>query len=167
MSNIVSLIEERFLQPEESDHRYDKSPFKHLKSMLPKQKGKRFEHITECVIRKLGYDVRDRVSPDHDLIIDNIKCEIKGATLVKGKDIFSFLQIRADQDYQELVFTLFYPHDMIILRMDKELVKTLINNGTFKKQHGGNKAESGTYCYYGNEKTLEALGATRVNGKSA
>jgi hypothetical protein len=167
MLNFISLIDDAFLQPEESDHRYDDSPFFHLKHMMPKQKGKRFEQIVESVYRKIGYDISARTSSDHDNIIDNLKCEIKGATLVKGKDIFSFLQIRSDQDYDELVFAMFYPHELVIMKMDKPLVKKLINNKTFKKQHGGNKAESGTYCYYGNKETLEALGAVRVYEKSA
>ena len=37
-----------------------------------------------------------------------------------------------------------------------------IKDGKMKKQHGGNKAESGTFCYYGNRETLAALGAVEL-----
>lgn len=166
MSNFIELIDEQFLQPEETDPRYDDSPFKHLKNMLPKQKGKKFEQIVECVYRKLGYTVKERSSSDHDKIIDGQKCEVKGSTLVKGKDIFSFLQIRPDQDYDSMIFAMFYPHELTLISMEKQLIEKLINNGTFKKQHGGNKSESGTFCYYGNKESLQALGGTLVYGKT-
>lgn len=159
MKKLVDLIDDSLLEPEQPDPRYENSPFRFIKPMHAKQKGKRFEKITECVCKKKGLKVQKPESSDHDRIINNEKCEIKGATLVKGKEVFSFLQIRPDQDYDKMLFSMFYPDDLVILQMTKKQVIKLVDNGTFKKQHGGNKAESGTYCYYGNRETLLTLGA--------
>ena len=127
--------------------------------MHAKQKGKRYEEITECVVRKLGHIVSKPINTDHDRIIDGFKVEIKGSTLNKNTDNFSFLQIRPDQDYDKLYFTMCYPNELVIMEMSKEQVLKNIQNGIFKKQHGGNKAESRTYLYYGNRESLSNIGA--------
>jgi len=164
--HLIEMISEELLQPEDRDTRYDKSVFKHIKSMGAKQKGKYYELITEDVMKKLGYNVENPKSTEYDRIIDGVKTEIKGSTLNKGTDVFSFLQIRPDQDYEELVFSMFYPDKLVIMKMDKELTLKHINDNKFKKQHGGNKGNSGTYCYYGNEETLLKLGAKKIGKKT-
>ena len=130
--------------------------------MLPKQKGKRYELITADVYSKLGYKVTKPENTDHDRIINDIKVEVKGSTLNKGKDFFSFLQIRPAQDYAKVAFAMFYPQELVIMELTKDQVKQAIKDGHMKKQHGGNKAESGTFCYYGNRETLAALGAIEL-----
>lgn len=163
MKKLIEMIDQNLLAPEDRDTRYDNSPFKHIKAMGAKQKGKYYELITENVLSKLGYSVRKPESTDHDRIFNNIKTEIKGSTLNKNTDHFSFLQIRPAQDYAELMFTMCYPDKLVIMKMDKATVFKNIQNGTFKKQHGGNKADSGTYMYYGEEKSLSKIGAVVVS----
>jgi len=159
---LIEMIDVSLLQPEDRDTRYDDSPFKHIKAMGAKQKGKYYELITENVLSQIGYTVEKPVNTDHDRIINGVKTEIKGGTLNKGTDVFSFLQIRPDQDYQELMFTMCYPHKLVIMKMDKNAVNNCVKRGVFKKQHGGNKGNSGTFCYYGNAETLEELGAQLI-----
>jgi len=163
MKNLIEMIDPKLLEPEDRDTRYDNSPFKHIKAMGAKQKGKYYELITENVLSKLGYSVRKPENTEHDRIFNNIKTEIKGSTLNKNTDHFSFLQIRPSQDYAQLMFTMCYPDKLIIMKMDKEIVLQNIQNGTFKKQHGGNKADSGTYMYYGEQKSLSMIGAVVVS----
>lgn len=160
--NMLDLVDPALLKEEQEDARYEKSPFRQLKKLLPKQKGGRYENITECVMRKLGYTVEKPLSTDHDRIINGKKVEIKGSTLNKNTDHFSFLQIRPDQDYESMYFVMFYPNELVIMEMTKDVVLENIRNGKFKKQHGGNKAQSGTYLYYGNRESLLDLGATLV-----
>lgn len=160
--SLVSLIDPTLLQPEAEDPRYVNSPFRNLKPLAAKQKGKRFEMIVADVYKKLGYAVRKAENTDHDRIICSMKTEIKGATLVKGKEVFSFLQIRPSQDYEAMTFAMFYPDDLVLMEMNKEQIKQCVAKGIFKKQHGGNKAESGTFCYYGNKESLTELGAIEV-----
>jgi hypothetical protein len=57
---------------------------------------------------------------------------------------------------------MFYPHQLVIMEMTKDQVVKQIDAGVFKKQHGGNKAESRTFLYYGNRETLIALGASVI-----
>lgn len=158
----MTLVDENMIRPDELDPRYVGSPFQHLKVMHAKQKGKRFEMITSDVCQKLGHKVEKPTNTDHDRIIDGIKSEIKGSTLAKGTDHFSFLQIRPDQDYERMIFSMFYPNELVLMEMDKQTIRKCIDDGVFKKQHGGNKANSGTYCYYGNKETLSKLGATII-----
>ena len=160
--SLVGLIDSTLLQPEAEDPRYVNSPFRNLKPLHAKQKGKRFEMIVADVYKKLGHGVRKAENTDHDRIVDGYKNEIKGATLVKGKQIFSFLQIRPDQDYEKMTFAMFYPDDLVMMEMNKAQIKKCIADGIFKKQHGGNKANSGTFCYYGNKETLTELGAIEI-----
>ncbi|MEK9697975.1 MAG: hypothetical protein VW270_19560 [Candidatus Poseidoniales archaeon] len=164
MKNFLSLIDQSLLAEEAVDPRYENSPFRALKNLPAKQKGKRYEEITEHVLTKVGSTVEKPQNTDHDRIIDSHKVEIKGSTLNKGTNVFSFLQIRPAQDYTHLMFSMFYPDRLVIMVMPKSKVIENIEAGHFKKQHGGNKAESGTFCYYGDAESLSALGATYVNG---
>lgn len=159
---MMNLVDPKLLEAEEEDPRYLDSPFRYLKQLHAKQKGQRYEQITESVIRKLGYTVSKPVNTDHDRIVNGEKVEIKGSTLNKRTAHFSFLQIRPDQDYDRIYFVMFYPQEMVILEMTKAKVLENIQQGHFKKQHGGNRADSGTYLYYGNRESLLSLGATAL-----
>lgn len=159
---MINLIDAHLLVADEIDYRYINSPFVHLKLMHAKQKGSRYEMITECVLRKLGFDVKKPKSIEYDRIVDGYRCEIKGSTLNKNTDNFSFLQIRPDQDYDKLIFSMFYPDELVLMEMSKDCIFQNIENGNFKKQHGGNKADSRTYCYYGNKESLTKIGAVII-----
>ena len=160
--NLIDLIDNEFLLPEEVDPRYASSPFKYVKLMGPKQKGKRYEQIAENVLTKIRFSVTKAENSDHDRSINGIKTEIKGSTLNKNTEDFSFLQIRPDQDYDQIFFVMCYPDELCIMKMGKKDVLRNIRNKIFKKQHGGNKAESRTFCYYGNKETLKQIGAVNV-----
>lgn len=155
----ISNIDSSLLQPEAEDTRYINSPFRHLKKLLPKQKGTRYEKITENIMKSVGSKVNKAESKQHDRIIDDKKVEIKGSMLNAGTNNFSFLQIRPDQDYDSIYFVMLYPNQVVIMEMNKEEINKNIETEIFKKQHGGKKAESRTFMYYGNRETLTALGA--------
>ena len=160
--NKIDLIDKNLLVVGKPDSRYDNSPFVNLKSMTPKQKGCRYELITECVLKKLGHTVEKPKSSDYDRIVNGNRCEIKGSMLNKNTNNFSFLQIRPDQTYDKIIFSMFYPNDCVIMEMPKTLVIENIEKGIFKKQHGGNKANSRTFMYYGNKETLRHIGAIEI-----
>jgi hypothetical protein len=160
--NKIDLIDPKLLTEEAEDQRYVNSPFRNLKNLHAKQKGKRYEAITEQVLKKMGKSVGKPKNTDHDRIVNGKKIEIKGSTLNKNTENFSFLQIRPDQDYDLMYFSMFYPNEFVIMSMDKDTILKNIQKGIFKKQHGGNKADSGTYLYYGNKETLARIGAVDV-----
>lgn len=160
---MINMISPELLVPGDLDQRYANSPFVYLKSLLPKPRGSRYEKITIEVMKKIGYDYKPRTSSDNDAIFNDVKYEIKGSMLNINSDNFSFLQIRPDQDYDAVLFAMFYPQELVLMQMSKQKVNENIANNIFKKQHGGNKGQSKTYMYYGNKETLLKVGATLIN----
>lgn len=136
----------------EIDPRWYNGPFFSLKLLPAKAKGKRFEQIIHAVLENRGHKVSKSTSTEFDRMIDDNRVEIKGSTITKNtNDKFSFLQIRPNQDYQYLMFVSFWFDGTIkVHRIPKSEIDTFIDNKVFKKQHGGNAVESGTYCYNGN-----------------
>jgi len=139
------------------DDRWLTGPFANLKLLSAKTKGKRFEHIAQHILRERGFIVTNPSSSDHDRIVDGSKLEVKGSTITKGSDgLFSFLQIRPGQDYDALLLETFWFDGTIkFYKVDKYVVLDMIEQGIFKKQHGGKKAESRTFCYNGAMKPFE------------
>ena len=150
-----SLIDNSF------DERYEGSRFENYKKLGAKQKGAVSERILSDVLSQLGHVVESPLSSDHDRIIDGVKIEMKSSTLNKGTDKFSFLQIRPNQDVDKYMFSTFLPNDLRIFVMDKSKVLELIEENIIKPQHGGNKGNSGTFCYYPTLEKLEEL-ATEI-----
>lgn len=161
-ADVIGFIDPELLQEEPEDPRYMTSPFRKLKNLLPKQKGSRYEKITECILRGMGYEVERATNTEYDRRINGCQVEIKGSMLIKDSEKFTFLQIRPDQDYEEIWFVMLYPFRVEIWKLNKSQVRTLCDAKVFQRQHGGQNADSGTYCYYGNENTLRELGALKV-----
>ena len=162
MTNFIDIMDDSLLETIKKDVRYENSKFKNLRYLPPRTKGSIFEKIGKDLFHKLGYSLKRPVSTDHDIIVNGQKVEIKGSTLVMNKNVFSFLQIRPDQDYEKIVFILAYPKELKMVEMDKKNILNNIENGIFRKQHGGKKSNSGTFCYYGNYETLLSIGGTPV-----
>ncbi len=162
-NNLLDLISEDLLNPQRQKSLYDNSPFRNLVGLPPKTKGCIYENIVRSVCSKRGGSVENPISSDHDMILEGEKYEIKGAMLdAQGKG-FTFNQIRPDQDYDYILFACFYPDGLYMLVMDKSRSFELCDNGIFKKQHGGAKADSRTYIYKGTTEDLIALGARYYN----
>lgn len=147
-------LPDSFLCESDVDVRWSKGPFYNLKMLSAKTKGKRFEQIAEFVFTSNGMTVEKPTNTDHDRIVNGEKLEVKGSTITKASDdCFSFLQIRPDQDYEFLVLETFWFDGTIkFYKVAKRDVMNMIETGVFKKQHGGNKAESRTFCYNGDMK---------------
>jgi hypothetical protein len=157
--SLLQSIDPQLLAPVQSDSRYDHSPFRNLRLLAPKQKGERYEKITIALMQQLGHTYLPRTSSQNDAMFDGTVYEIKGSMLGNGIDNFSFLQIRPDQDYQALLFVMFYPQRVIIMSMHKPDILAQVASGVFRPQHRGQQGNTGTYLYQGNEKTLITIGA--------
>lgn len=138
-------IPDSFLSVEDIDPRWNNSPFRNIKIMGAKQKGKRFEQIIRFLM-----EGQKTISTDNDMQIDNSLFEIKGSTVTKGTDkSFSFLQIRPNQKYDYLLLSAFhYDGTIEIYKIPKQDIYSLIGK-VFKKQHEGKSGTSETYCYNG------------------
>lgn len=151
MMQIITLSND-LLAGSDVDPRWAHGPFMGIKLMPAKAKGKRFEQIASSILTARNHQVDRADSSDYDRLVDGQKYEIKGSTITKGTyDVFSFLQIRPNQEYDFLMFETFWFDGTIkFYRIPKSQVEPMIEAGIFKKQHGGNKAKSGTFCYNGN-----------------
>ena len=130
------------------DERYVGSKFETYKTLAPKQKGAVSERMVSQILEAIGHDVQPPENTDHDRIVNGKKVEIKAATLIKNSNTFSFLQIRPNQDVDYYILATILPNNIRLFKMEKETVFGLIKAGRIKPQHGGAKANSGTYCYY-------------------
>lgn len=163
MPTLLETIDPALLAKDQEDARYSLSPFANLKTLGPRVRGSRFEQITIWLMQQLGHQYQPRTSSDHDALFDGVSYEIKGSMLARNQENFSFLQIRPSQDYDSMLFAMFYPTRVILMTMTKNQVLTNVTSGVFRPQHGGNQAHSGTYCYYGQERSLASIGAVLLH----
>lgn len=148
--DLSNLVDSSLLTEDIIDPRWEQSPFFKLKLMKAKQAGARYERIASSIMENLGYTVEKALSTDHDRIINGRKIEIKGSMLTKGsEDKYSFLQIRPEQDYDAILFMAIDFNTITLYELDKVEIQERIDRGILKKQHGGNKGNSGTFCYNG------------------
>ena len=148
--DLSHLIDQSLLTEDIIDPRWENSPFFKLKLMKAKQAGARYEAIAKNILEQLGHKVEKPTSTDHDCIVDGEKVEIKGSMLTKGSnDKFSFLQIRPAQDYEKVLFLCISFDKVEVYTLTKAEILERIDSGIIKKQHGGNNANSGTFCYNG------------------
>jgi len=164
IDSFLDSIPEELIVAELPDPRYIGAKFEHMKRISsPKKKGTVMEKIVAHLATAMGRKVVKATSTDYDRSIDGLRTEIKGATLGRGKNQFSFLQIRPDQHYHQIYFVMFHPNTISIMVMDKATVLTNIHKKFFKKQHGGKKAKSRTFLYTGNEESLMKIGAYSID----
>ena len=156
--NFIDVFDRSLLMTAKRDHRYDNSIFQEVRYLPPRTKGSFFEKITRDILTRLGHQVHKATSTDHDMIVNQHKWEVKGSTLKMNSDEFSFLQIRPKQDYDAMIFVMAYPDQLKIVEMSKSTILANIDQGHFRAQHGGKKADSGTFTYYGNYESLLAIG---------
>lgn len=132
--------------------KWDGGPFKNLPYYHAKQFGSIGEKIVETILSALNYDVARPNSTQYDRIINDRKTEFK-CSRINGMsdDRFSFLQIRPEQTYDDLLLCTFWFDGMVkIYKLSKTDIKEFIKLGIFKKQHEGKKGKGSTYSYNGN-----------------
>jgi len=135
---------------EQSKDPYADSPFKTLKDLSSKKKGKYFERIYQEYMESKGVLVEKAQNSDHDRVADGRKKEIKGSFLWGDGTHFRWQQIRPDQDYDDVVFLAFYPDRLEVYEADKETVRSAVEVQDEKgnwiyNQHGGKRVNSGTF----------------------
>lgn len=138
--------------------RWLNSPALMLKRLLPKQKGAFMEAFCKQVLASRGASITDRLSPQHDFLMDGQKVELKGSTeTVKLQDEYTLLQIRPTDDYDLLMVILFSPESFTIAALSKPQLQKCIAQGLFYKQHGGARGDGYTYGFNGNPLKLPGI----------
>lgn len=133
---------------------YINSPFKPLKSLASRTKGAAFERIIADALTNQGHDVKPPQTTQYDRLVDGKRIEIKGSFLWGNRGYFRWQQIRANQEYDYILFLSFYPDRLEVHYATKETaVKHLSSadeNGNYPhNQHGGMSQDSGTYYMQG------------------
>lgn len=147
-------LPEEFLAPAEIDPAWFDGPFANLKQRPAISKGKLFEQIAENLIKQKFPELimSKRQCSDYDINLWGWRVEIKGSTTTKGStDSYSFLQIRPDQEYDQLMLVTFAGDGTVeFYLIAKPDLMSLIDQGIFGAQHGGKKGNSGILSYNGN-----------------
>lgn len=133
---------------------YINSPFKPLKSLASRTKGAAFERLLAEVLTGQGHEVEPAQSSEYDRLVDGKRIEIKGSFLWGNRGYFRWQQIRANQDYDYILFLSFFPERLEVHYATKEtVIKHLAaadGNGNYPhNQHGGMSQDSGTYYMQG------------------
>lgn len=142
------------VEAEQQQDPYADSPFKALKSLSSKKKGKYFERLYSEYAASQGFKVEKPDNSDHDRKVDGRKKEIKGSFLWGDGTHFRWQQIRTTQDYDDVVFVAVYPDRVEFYEADKETVRNAVEVQDEKgnwvyNQHGGKRVNSGTFCLDG------------------
>lgn len=148
------------------NNEWSDSPFLNVKQLAPGAKGKVYEAQTKAILANLGKNVQDRENIEHDCILEGIKTEIKGSCKNVGKDYCSFLQIRPNDDYVNMLLLFVYPNpeDIELMSISKENIITFIDREEKKwiesgekytrkiyPQHQGNRGAKQDYAWYTTE----------------
>ena len=132
---------------------YKDSPFYSIRILTSKTKGSVFEKITKNYLKdKLGMIITKNESPNHDIVANNVKIEVKGSSFWSdgkgGGSKFRWQQIRLAQDYDVIIFLAMYPDTIKFYYATKQDLLDNINLPKYN-QHGGKKVDSGTKCIDG------------------
>ena len=134
-------------------HNYPVDGTEAFNSSLPHMLEQVFEKITKNYLKdKLGMIITKNESPNHDIVANNVKIEVKGSSFWSdgkgGGSKFRWQQIRLAQDYDVIIFLAMYPDTIKFYYATKQDLLDNINLPKYN-QHGGKKVDSGTKCIDG------------------
>ena len=71
-------------------------------------------------LKRNGYTVSERITKEHDLIVNDKKVEVKTAFLKRHEDVFSFYGYDATEDPHYWLLQLVSPDNITIVKMDRK-----------------------------------------------
>ena len=120
------------------------STFFVLRKMHVRRKGSRMEKQVMHMLQAMGRQVRKKENPGHDCVLDGIRTEIKGSCKNDDTGEFSFLQIRPNDDYEDILLLFVYPNTLSLMSIPKENVLALIEEEHKKWTEAREKGEKYT-----------------------
>lgn len=116
---------------------WDGSPFRWLLALPAGTKGKIFEQMVQSFFNYHGFDIRPARGPEADLVVDNLRVEVKGSTLWNDNHSYWFQQLR-DQDYDVAVCLGFSPFSAHCWVIPKHILMDGVGHlQGLTPQHGG------------------------------
>ena len=119
-------------------------------ALHPKRKGTAGERYVEEILQSQGFNISPRVNPEHDLLVDGMKVEVKFSLASKGvKDCFTWNHLACEKDYDRaLLVGINVDGDDRWLWFDRESFCTHWSDA-FSYQQGGQKAQNDDYFRLG------------------
>lgn len=145
------------------DHTVDPwidTPFEGYVLMNNKHKGTYGEMLTCDLLKRMGFNVSDRLNSDHDAIINNIKTEIKFSLAGTDHETYRIVEnqffmnhIAVQKDWERLVFLGINPNMQYkLLWFTKDDFKYLMEStNLFNVQQGGKDSGNDDYMCSGDK----------------
>ena len=128
------MIKEILNNIDSANHKFDNSQFKEWAATPATTKGKIGEDIAAEILMDLGHVVTQRVSKEHDMVVDGKKVEVKTAFLKKDSDTFSFYGYDATEDPHYWLYQFVYPQEIVMVAMTRKDMADIYLGKTRKNQ---------------------------------
>ena len=121
----------------------------------PKSKGSRGERLAAEVMEECGHSIlrkkngklaRIQGDPDHDIVVDGYRTEVKLSLTWEGiPDRFTWQQIRSLQNYDRIIFIGMNPNETNMWWATKKDLEDNIFGKSCYRQHGGKDGKQELY----------------------
>ncbi len=128
---------------------YKDTIFENYYLLNNKTKGTVGEKFAQEASALLNRKTKKRTSPGHDIIIDDIKTEVKVSLATNGvSDKFTFNHMATSKDYDRILLVGLNPEHTYMVWITKEdFIDFVIGEKYFTHQQGGKKSDNDDYMY--------------------
>lgn len=128
---------------------YKDTIFEHYYLLNNKTKGTVGEKFAEEASKQLNRPTKKRTSVGHDIIISDIKTEVKVSLATNGQeDVFTFNHLAASKDFDRILLVGLCLNHTYMVWLNKQDFVNLISQGKyFKPQQGGKDSGNDDYMY--------------------
>lgn len=128
---------------------YKDTIFENYYLLNNKTKGTFGEKIAEEISKTLNRPTSKRTNSGHDIIINNVKTEVKVSLATNGQnDVFTFNHLAASKDFDRILLVgLCVSHTYMVWLTKESFIDFTIMGAYFKPQQGGKKSKNDDYMY--------------------
>ena len=119
-NNTMTKINSILNSIEVTNPKFIGSKFEDWSNTPATRKGFIGEQMVQAILESHGHKVSQRITKEHDLIVNGKKVEIKTAFLKRDKDVFSFYGYDATEDPHYWLLQLVSPDNITIVKMDRK-----------------------------------------------
>lgn len=119
---------------------WQETPYESYYQIGAKSKGVVGEHIIKCYLQDKGFSVIPRISPGHDMIINNIKAEVKFSLASKRNycNEYTFNHIGVLKDWERIIFCGINGdlQEQVVWFSKEDMIGIVGDNRYFSRQEG-------------------------------
>ena len=116
----MNKVNEIVMNIDPTNHKFDYSVLKGWAAQSASAKGKTGEKVAASILEDKGYKVTERVTKEHDLIVDTKKVEVKTAFEKRDSDYFSMYGLDTTEDWHWLLFQMVTPEKIYGFKLDRK-----------------------------------------------